>query len=200
MVRVSWDWISWSWEWLSWSRVGGALALAGGLAAVAAFVANRLDQARAMAASLYVQVPLHLAGPAPTPQRAFTKYQIVNGGALPASTVGVSAWDWGERRRITWRFRRHDNWMTGGRMGGHVFPTIFPNSSTEVHDLPGLWEWGPPGELPPIMLTYRDGLGRRWIRWPDGKLTRLAPCWSQAVDGWARHRKDRRKRRAQRAS
>jgi hypothetical protein len=148
-----------------------------------------------VAASLYVKVPLHLAGPAAPPDVAFTKYQIVNDGALPASSVGVSAWTWG-RRRITWRFRRRDSWMTGSRLeGGAVFPTIVPRSRTEVHDLPGLWEWGPPGDPPPIMLTFRDGLGRRWIRWPDGKLTRLTPCWSQAVDAWARHRNDARKRK-----
>jgi hypothetical protein len=184
---VSWDWIDWSWEWLSWARVGGTLALAGGLAAAATFVASRLDQARAEAARLYVKVPMHLAGPAGPGESAFTRYVIVNDGALPASTVGVSAWSWG-RRRTLWRFRRRAKWMTGPRVeGGAVFPTIFPGESTDVHDLPGLWEWGPAGALPPIMLVFRDGLGRRWVRWPDGKLTRFAPCWAQ-VEIWAYER------------
>jgi hypothetical protein len=194
---VNWDWIDWTWEWLSWARVGGALALAGALAAAAAFVANRLDRARDMGAHVYVKVPEHLAGPAGPGQVAFTQYLIVNNGALPASRVGISAWEWG-RRRIMWRFRRHANWMTGPRMqGGAVFPTIFPGESTDVLELPGIWEWGPPGELPPIMLIFRDGLGHRWVRWPDGKLTRLAPCRHQ-LDTWARDRKFERKWRGER--
>jgi hypothetical protein len=84
--------------------------------------------------------------------------------------------------------------MTGPYMpGGGVFPTIFPKESTDVHDVAGLREWGPAGELPPIMLVFRDGLGRRWVRWHDGKLTRLAPCWAQ-LRMWADDREQERKR------
>jgi len=146
--------------------------LCGGLAAAAAFIAGRLDRARSEAAGLYVMVTSSLSGP--TDEPVFTRFQIFNKSALPAMSVGVEAWDWG-RRRVFWRVRRHRNWMTGRFIVGRVYNTIAPESETEEELLPGLHGWGPPGEAPPVLLVFRDGLGRQWVRWPDGKLTRLVP-------------------------
>jgi hypothetical protein len=39
------------------------------------------------------------------------------------------------------------------------------------------------------MLMFRDGSGREWVRWPDGKLTRITPSWFQVVR-WQRQRED----------
>jgi hypothetical protein len=168
--------------WVQW------LALAGGLAAAVAFVAGRRDIARSAAAGVYVEVTLFQLGATPSDTPLFTRYKIVNDGRLPALAVSVSAWGWG-RRRFWWGIRRQRNWMTGHRIIGHVYHSVIPNSSTEEDDLPGLLDEGPPAERPPVMLVFRDGFGRRWVRWPDGKLTRLAPSVFQLERMWARRRR-----------
>ena len=123
-------------------------------------------------------VKLWQPAPAPPDKPLFTRYQIFNKGVLPALAVRVAAWDWG-RRRVTWRLRRYENWMTGRRIVGRVINTLEPDSCTDVDDFPAPVRRGPVEELPPIMLIFRDGSGREWVRWPDGKITRLTPCWFQ---------------------
>jgi hypothetical protein len=168
------------------------LGLGGAAAAVATFVWSRVDASRAEASAVYVMVTLFQHGPVPPDTAMFTRYEIINDGSQPALSVGVDAWDWG-RRRITWRFRRHKHWMTSDWVAtGGVYPTITPKTRIEADDLPGLDDWGPAGERPPIMLRFRDGQGRQWVRWPDGKLTRLTPCWFQVEQFW-QHRKTRSK-------
>jgi hypothetical protein len=165
-------------DWVQW------LALAGGLSAVAAFMANRRDAARSDAAGVYVQVTLFQGAPAPGGSATFTRYKIVNNGQLPASSVGIQALDWG-RRRLLWRLRRRKNWWTGDWLaGGAVYPIISPNSETDENELAGPAKWGPTGETHPLMLKFRDGQGREWVRWPDGKLTRLAPSLHQLERVW----------------
>lgn len=158
-------------DWVQW------LALTGGLAAAVSFVASRREMTSTEAASVYVDVTGFQPAPAPG-KPLLTRYKIVNNGRLPIFAVGISAWGWG-RRRFLWRARRRQNWMTGKRIVGHVYPSIRPSSVTEEEQLPGVEEEGPPDERPPVMLTFRDGFGRSWVRWPDGKLTRLAPSLSQ---------------------
>jgi hypothetical protein len=48
----------------------------------------------------------------------------------------------------------------------------------------------PGREGPPLTVGFRDGHGRRWVRWSDGKLTRLYPSvyWLQERQ---RHRRAR---------
>jgi hypothetical protein len=164
-------------DWVQWLGLGGALA------AVATFWSNRRDAARSDAASVYVQVTLFQSAPAPEDSWVFTRFQIVNDSRFPASSVGVDAWDWG-RRRFMWRFLLHRGWWTGHRITGAVYPTITPSHATAEHDFPGPEKSGPAGEVPPIMLRFRDGHGREWVRWPDGKLTRLAPSLFQVQRAW----------------
>ena len=147
-------------------------ALAGGLAAAGAFILGRRDLRQADAASLYLMVTAYRSGtPSETPN--FTKFKITNDSERPAYRVGIAAWSFGVRR-WTWRLRRHDHWMTGHRIAGRVYPTVEPRSSV-ANELPGVDEWGPGGESPPVMLVFRDANGRGWVRWPDGRLTRLYP-------------------------
>jgi len=155
-------------DWVQW------LALAGGLTAVAAFVQERRDRIRADAADVYVVVTEYRCASPEDEERSFTRFQVFNRAARPIFRVGVAAWDWG-RRRITWRLRRHENWMTGRRIVGRVFSTIAPSTETSEAKLPGLLPDGDPGESPPIMLVFRDGHGRRWVRWPDGRLMKAYP-------------------------
>lgn len=164
------------------------LGLGGAGAAVATFVWSRVDASRADASAVYVIVTAFQHGPVPPDTALFTRYQIVNDGSRPAWSAGVDAWNWG-RRRITWRFRTHKHWMTNDWIApGGTYPTITPKGRTDEIDLMGLDDWGPAGETPPITLRFRDGQGRQWVRWPDGKLTRLSPSWFQVEQFWQRRR------------
>lgn len=158
-------------DWVQW------LALSGGLVAVASFAAGRRDLTRTEAAGIYLDVTWYQAAPPPPEQAVSTRLKIVNRSRLPALSAEVSVWDWG-RRRFWWRFRRHERWMTGPRIQGVVYPAITPESESDEADLSGPPGKGPP-ERPPVVLVFRDGFGRRWVRWPDGKLTRLAPSIAQ---------------------
>lgn len=70
--------------------------------------------------------------------------------------------------------------MTGSRQAEFDFiNTVAPASSTPTQ-FPGLTEgpsWG--FRSPPVVLIFRDAQARRWVRWLDGKLTRMAPCLVQ---------------------
>jgi hypothetical protein len=143
---------------------------------------SRFDAARAEAAAVYVMVTRWQPAPAPPDRPLLTWYRIFNKGSRPALAVRVAAWDWG-RRRLTWRFRRYGNWMTGPRIMGHVINVLTPDSSTCENTFPAPERPGPVEDPPPIMLMFRDGSGREWVRWPDGKLTRIKPSWFQ-VERW----------------
>jgi hypothetical protein len=79
--------------------------------------------------------------------------------------------------------------MTGRRIVGRVINTLMPDSSTDELDLPAPERPGPVEEPPPIMLMFRDGSGREWVRWPDGNLTRITPSWFQVVP-WQRQQEN----------
>lgn len=164
---------------IGWEDVLQVVAVFGGLTAVATFVAARLDTGRAQAAGIYVLVTGYRYGaPSEDEPGNFTNYQIVNDSELPALDVGLSAWQFGERRRL-WRFHSHNDWMTSERITGRLFPTVLPRSRTDEDDIwpPDMPDRQPPGSSlrPPLVLTFRDGRGRRWVRWPDGKLSRRWP-------------------------
>ncbi len=158
----------------------GWLALAGGLAAVVALLVARSDASRAQAAQILAfPCEFHYAPPAGEP--GFTVVEVRNGSGLPLFEVGVAAWDWGHRARL-WRIRRPSEWMTGARITGRFYSVItmatlkvdrLPPPSRPIRD-----EDRENGLLPPILLTFRDAHGRRWVRWPDGKLTRRWPSRS----------------------
>lgn len=172
-------------DWVQW------LALSGGAVAVATYVEDRRQRARADAASVYVEVPEFL--PVQPPRGGHTRFVIVNDGPLPILRVSVSGWGWDARRRLTWRVRPVGSWMTGGpRLPGGVFPQVMARSRTDEHDLPPLVmdKDADPGVRPPVMLVFRDGHGRSWVRWPDGRLSRAGWSWYH-LRGWRRARQRR---------
>jgi hypothetical protein len=152
------------------------LALTGGLVAALAFVAGRLDLARSDAAAVYVitkPVPIESNEQEYRPG----KYEVHNDGPLPILSVFVFVWEGESRRRRTWRLRPPEAWMTGrSTVDGFGYPIVAPRSSTEEADLLGgmadpYWT----GDPPQVMLIFLDGRGRYWVRWPDGRLSRLRP-------------------------
>lgn len=165
---------------LGWSGVLQVLAVLGGLVAVATFVVGRLDADRSQASGVYLVITSYRYGVRKASEGPpnHTLFKIHNESDLPVLDVGVGAWHFGRRRRL-WRFHPPLRWMTNGRITGQVFPTILPRSTTGEMDI---WPADPPPHTerhdtsrPPLVLTFRDGRGRRWVRWPDGKLSRRWP-------------------------
>jgi len=159
-------------DWVQW------LALGGGLAAVGTFWANRRDASRSLAACIYYVVIVQQQAPPPPGEATITRYKVVNESNGLATSVAISAWGWG-RRRVTWRLRRQVGWWTGDRIIANVLHTVTPGGCSEEGEFPGPPMPGPPEERHPLILQFRDGLGREWVRWPHGKLTRMGPSWYQ---------------------
>lgn len=157
-----------------WGTVPAWLALAGGAAALVSYRTSRRDLKRAPAAGVYVVVTsFHVS--APHEREDHTAYKVSNTGTLPIYDVCVSVWEFGKRRR-TWRFRKANDWMIGARIEGRTHICIEPGSEAAGDDM------SPPKlhagvlkkfEAPPVMVVFRDGNGRRWVRWPDGRLNRV---------------------------
>jgi len=161
-----------------WATVVPAwLALGGAFAALLAYLGGRTDARRRHAAAVFVVVTSFRDGTKPHDPLGYTRYCIHNNGDLPLTDVRVSMWK-GDRRKQLWRFQTPDGWLFGGRVKEKVFPTIFPpnEADAEEHDfgMPPLgWESNSNGTNPPLTLVFCDGNGRRWVRWPDGRLSRL---------------------------
>jgi hypothetical protein len=161
-----------------WGSVPQWLALGGVLLAVASYIAGRWDVVRDNAAKVYVIITAFQIGTGRADgPGAWTKARIHNGSALPIYDAALSAWEWGARRS-TWRLRKHSAWMTGEQVTGCVFPTISPGGDSDEEELFGLHHPSredpkPESIRPPLMLVFRDGNGRRWVRWPDGRLNRV---------------------------
>ena len=94
--------------WWSASAVQGWVALGAAVAAVATFVASRLDGGREQAASVFViasswrtgRIPADLSKLEEGVPIAHTKARIRNGSSAPIFEVNLSAWDRGRRRRL----------------------------------------------------------------------------------------------------
>jgi hypothetical protein len=176
-------------DWVQW------LALTGGLAAALTFVANRWDHARSDSAAVYAVVTHYLER-----DPIESTYEVHNDGPLPILWVYVYVWDGDASRRITWRLRLPDSWMTDHGAQVDLILTIRPGHSTEERPLPPpVRDPDRPAEfrVPGVMLIFLDGRGRRWVRWPDGSLssTRLATSATLGVRvvKW-RNRRDRKRR------
>jgi hypothetical protein len=165
-----------------WGTVPTWLTFAGVVIATATYISSRLDAIRRPASNVFAVVPRYAFGGSSRTQDPFTMVRIENGSDMPIFDCRVAVWDWGARRRRLWRVRRRGDWLASERIAGRVFPSISARGHSEDADLPGL---GLPmdgrrlGDLevaPPVLLTFRDGNGRRWVRWPDGRLTRERPC------------------------
>ncbi len=151
-------------EWLS------LLAIVGG---VIAFWIGRRDAARQLASRIFLIV-LSFTISSDESKRT-TKIEVANLTETPIFDVNVLQFSWGHRRR-SWRFRSSDQWCTGNRLRpGRLFATIAPNTRGVTQTMQGL---GPSPDAtqvtPPFVLVFRDGNGRRWVRWQDGRLSRIS--------------------------
>lgn len=143
---------------------------------MATFVLARRDASRTAASKVHVIVLRYQHGRSldevsPDP---FLVVQVVNGADQPIFDIGLVVWQWRARRRILWRVRRHDDWMTTKRLQDVVVTNVRAADKSVELDLRGM---DAPPTLTylaaPLMLVFRDGNGRRWVRWPDGELRRL---------------------------
>jgi hypothetical protein len=173
-----------------WGSIPSWLALVGALVAAAAFVVGRLDALRRPASMVFpIAMSYKYGGDPDSPDPdTHTTVQIENGSDMPVFECHIALYKWGHRRRF-WRLRRYDRWMTGERIVGRVYPTLLAHHNSSEDELPGLGLPISKGTIdrnmsPPLLLLFRDGNGRRWIRWPDGRLTRHRPCRPSALKNW----------------
>jgi hypothetical protein len=160
-----------------WGSVPAWLTLGTILVALATFVMGRHDAARAPAAHVYAVVVNYRTGTSTDDDPPFTDVEVRNDGEFPIFEPSVQLWNWGKPRRFTWRLWRIEGWFTSERKQWVNWRYVPSNSKTNVHRLCGLDD-KPPGKgslTPPVVLVFRDGNGRLWVRWPDGKLKRVSP-------------------------
>lgn len=159
---------------MEWGNVPAWLALIGGLTAAFAFTAGRLDARRLLASQVFaVLTSFRLGVDRQTGTYGHVNVKPTNYGNAPIFDVGISVHQRG-RRRWFWRLRGRADWWTGApvRGGGRLWSTILPESEGEVAELPAPDASRDADRTnPPVIMTFRDGNGRRWVRWPDGKLT-----------------------------
>jgi len=163
---------------VEWGTVPAWVALIGALVAAIAFVSGRLDATRAQAQAVYLIVTSSHYGVGPNRSKDHTHVEVSNDSALPVYDLSIAGWQWGKRRRF-WRFRKPDEWMTSERLDGRLWVVMRPQSKVTddqmqpVKGFPPSTGRSPRDSLsPPFTLTFRDASGRRWVRWPDGKLHR----------------------------
>jgi hypothetical protein len=154
-----------------WGDAGSWLALIIALVAAVAFVGGRLDDRRALASRVYVVVSKSTASD-DSPGGAADRVSVrpTNYGEVPIFGLAIALHSFGHRRR-SWRFQQREQWWTGQPVPGGVrsYPMIEPDSSGQAVELP-VPEGLHPRRDPQVILTFRDSNGRRWVRWPNGKL------------------------------
>jgi hypothetical protein len=164
----------------SWLIVLSVVVSLGGLVRLVVWLARQRHPGPDVA-GVYCRVTEHGAGVAGS-GGGRTTARVANKTRFPVSSVRVMAWEHGRRSRA-WRLVRQDRWMTGRCLGPAVrLATLVPAEEFEC-ELPAPSTTGIDGDAPPVTLEFQDGGGRghRWIRWPDGKVTRLYPSvhWLQ---------------------
>ncbi len=135
------------------------------LVALSSFAFGRRDFGREHAANVYALSIEWRVGDAD----AFTKVRIRNGGP-PRSSPSVSRCTTGVGVVICGGYEP-TRWWSGTRFVGRAFAIILPSSEGELAELPAPTTTRG-ADVPPVILTFTDGNGRRWIRWPDGRLSR----------------------------
>ena len=104
------------------------------------------------------------------------RLRAVNGSSAPVfhMTVEILEWDWK-------RPRSKKASSQGKAVTSRMFPTLMPGTESKEIDLDGMIKIAPStGDArsyqwvtPPVRFSFTDAGGRRWIRWPDGRLVRL---------------------------
>jgi hypothetical protein len=158
-----------------WGDAGPWLVLILALVVAVAIVAGRLDDRSSLASHVYVVVSKSTASDdRPGEAAGHVSVRPANYGEAPIFGLAIALHSFGHRRR-SWRFQQRDQWWTGAPVPGGVrtYPMIEPDSSGQTVELPVPEEPSeglPPRRDPQVILTFRDSNGRRWVRWPNGKL------------------------------
>jgi hypothetical protein len=98
---------------------------------------------------------------------------LANDGPAPIRFVGVTLFRPG-RRRWWWRVRRgRTGWWTGDKVSRRFFPIVWPETRIDDENMQFVGRFDGSGlGFHPIVVEFTDGNGRRWVRWPDGRLSR----------------------------
>jgi hypothetical protein len=159
-----------------WGSVPTWFGLVAAVVAGIAYVTGRRDSRRALASSVYVmvvsgtyQVDLKL-----WPPRVVAEFQLVNDSSGPIFDCHVMLSQYGARRRHFWRLRLHEGRLTTPRIMTRSLTAVWPKGKSTRIDLGGPITQVPAADIREwwaITLAFRDANGRRWIRWPDGRLS-----------------------------
>lgn len=170
---------------VDWGTVPQWLGLAAAIVAVTAFVVSRRDLSRTEASSVYVMADSHKYSMKRVDNDDGTTDRITslelagrihNAASTPITDCTMHLYAPNGRRRLWWWTSQSPQaWWTTKRLIGRSYYTIAPESAGEQFeyhrqiDIQG----GPPKGLPTMVTTFTDGHGRRWVRWPSGKLSRV---------------------------
>ncbi len=168
-----------------WIGVGGVLI------AALAYWSGRLDARRSLASAVHAVAERFEVGG----DRPEIDVKVYNGSDRPVFDVLVCVWSWPGRRRWWWRAVTYGRWLSGARqqeMGTHAIREHGASDLMEFRRFPAecIHDRGRTFR-PPILVVFTDGNGRRWVRWPDGRLSRFHPS-----RGFGRLKSFRQRRRA----
>jgi len=96
--------------------------------------------------------------------------EISNLSDCPIFNVGIGLYDNGELTRLA-RLREGESRWTGRKVGTGNRLVIPPDTRERVTLSGRGLEWQGRG-WPPVFVVFCDTEGRRWTRWPDGRLAR----------------------------
>jgi hypothetical protein len=191
----------------TWIGLGSAVA------ALFTYISSRRDSKRTPASSVFVTCS---DGRGDDPDiRTIT---VHNGSAFPITDVTISSWssapnqkgkwwwnllrmdvsdDFSKPHRFLWHILKWWNWIWGWKLQHWYWYSVGPGESRQVNLLV---ETSAKRLAPQLMLMFRDGSGRAWVRWPNGRLSRKRALRSGegkseprrsafwAEDPWANHR------------
>ena len=160
-----------------WGSVPAWVGLIGALVAGASYLAGRHEQRRALAAKVYVMpvsglYKLDLLDP--IPNRLELGVQVVNDSPGPIFDIHVIVWNHGGRRRIVWQLWPYYERVTRGHVTDAVVTAMWPESRSKEFAMVGRIGRMPIGmrrDSFAISISFRDANGRRWVRWPDGRMS-----------------------------
>lgn len=155
---------------ITWVQIVGLASI---VVAAATYLASQRDRRRIHAAAVYVVVD-HFATyyHQPSEHTGEMVAHVHNGGDLPIQEVSLLLHNFGRRRRL-WRFRKESEAWTGEKVGARVYHCVTPHDDGELAEFPAIESWPGTGFIAPVVVWFTDGQGRRWVRWPDGRLSRV---------------------------
>lgn len=158
---------------IDFGNVPAWLALVGGATGLWTYLSGRHTAKMSHAARVYAVITDPASGELVEASLPPAVVKLRNSGELPIYDARVSLWTPGGRR-AHWRFCRH-RWWTGTLVKSCHYRAIEPGqevTNSDVLVVNGQLGASPPSS-PALFVTFRDGNGRRWVRWPDGRLNSL---------------------------